>query len=366
MLFMEVDFNPNRKMNTQYINKSKKQINQIAKELKGDKYDINYYRILEYSKIILYQLPIKYKLISEEHIGEFYCDYVEKIPSFIEIYDKSKSNYTTFINTLIWKWTKYFSIRKKTYSTALFVKEQTYYYYKASSEDCFLESVDENQAFYIPKYYDTVSEDTPHYGKFTAYTAIENMANEQLNKDFNSIILSHNIITEPFNIGYMDRLYEKMGNKTIRKRILIFIMIFPDLIIDYYIAECSKLFSVNSELMLQLLSASRLLFIKASDHLNKERNKASKQMMRILELSAWKKIEKNYRKIEDLQEKIDRRKKSYKLALEEINRLNNKHISQRTLAKALNIKNGTISSSILYAKITLKECLELDNNGDYF
>lgn len=353
-------------MNTQNIAKNKKQINQIAKELKNKEYNINYYNILEYSKIILYQLPLKYKLISEENIGEFYCNYVEKLPPFIDIYDKSKSNYTTFISTIIWKWTKYFNISKKTCGTAQVIKEQTYYYYKACNEDCFIETIDETQAFYIPKYYDKVGEDIPIYGKFTAYTAIENMANEQLIKDFNSIVLSQHKLIEPFENDNMEKLYKKMNNKTIRKRILIFIMIFPDLIIDYYIVECSKLFSVNKELMLQLLSASRLLFIKASDHLNEERNKASKQMMRILELSAWKQIEKDYRKKKELQENINRRKKSYELALDEINRLNNKHISQRTLAKALKIKNGTISSSILYAKITLKECIDNDNNIDRF
>lgn len=343
-------------MNTKIIIKRKNQINTIARDYDNQISGIANQKLLEYSKISLYQIPLKYKLISEENIGEFYCDYVEKIPSFIKMYDKSKSNFTTFINTLIWKWTKYFNIRKKTNATAISVKEQTYYHYKACSEDCFLETVDESQSYYIPKYYDNVCEDVLTYGKFSEYNS-SNKENDQLIKDFNKILLSKSKISEPFGNEYIDKLYKKMDNKTIRKRILIYIMIFPDLIIDYYIEECSKLFSVNNELMLQLLSASRLLFLKSSDHLNKERSKASKQMMRILELSAWKQIEKSYLKKEELQQKIDRRTRSYKLALNEIERLNNKHISQRTLAKALNIKNGTISSSILYAKITLKECL---------
>ncbi len=344
-------------MNTNYISEKRKTINERARNLENNVHDDNYQLILDYSKVLLYQLPIKYKLISEENIGEFYCDYAERIGTFIDLYDKSMSNYSTFINTLIWKWTKYFNLRKKTSATTQFVKEQTYFCYKTASEDCYLESIDDSNSTCIPKYYDKICEDSPVYEKFKEFNQTEK--NAQLIRDFNEIIQApHTMIENAFDNDYINRLYIKMGNRTVRKRILIYLMIFPDLIIDYYILECSKLFSVNQELMLQLLSSSRLLFMKASDHLNAERNKASKQMMRILELSAWKQLEKSYRKKDEIQSKIERRKRSYEIALQEINRLNNKHISQRTLAKALNIKNGTISSSILYAKITLKECLE--------
>lgn len=343
------------------INKESKEMNEIAiKVSKDDKTSALYKKLLEYTFKMLYEIPLIYKLVDENKLSEFYCIYQEKMPPYINIYDPKKGTYYNFLRSVIWNMCHFYKLRNSKDALDTQIIENIYNTTQLKNDLFALEKIDESQFVLTQVYYDKVCESQPQYNKFSSYPTLANQRDEQLKDNFKKIInTKQTSLKIEFENKFFEKLYFKMNSRVTRRRILLYIMIFPDLILDYYTSECAKLFNVEEELIIELLSASRLCFTKVSDKIEFEKDRSAKLLMRILELKAMKNYEKSYNTIDELDRKIEKTTEYYNNALTNIEKLKNRHISQRTLGKALDIKSGTMASSINYSKKILKECCNL-------
>lgn len=334
------------------------QINTIASMfLQNGKTNEDYKKLLKYSNKMLYEIPLGYKIIEEKNMGEFYCLYQNKIPQYIAVFESQKGSYYNFMRSVIWNMAHYYKLRNNKNNLESHIKENLYNLAQVSSDTYAYEKIDDSQFLVTKVHYDRVCESTPEYNKFSEYPKLDSEKTLQLRRDFKFIVEAKQNKTLPkIDNIYFNNLYSKMNKKVTRRRILLYIMIFPDLVLDYYTKECSILFSVDEELIIELLSTSRLCFIKNTSKIEKEKDRSAKIMMRILELKEMRNYSNNYYKLDDIDKKIKKNTEYYNNALKKINELKNKHISQRTLGKILNIKAGTMASSITYSKKILKEC----------
>jgi hypothetical protein len=321
----------------------------------------NYEKLLDYSYRMLYEIPLRYKLIEERDLSEFYCIYQDKIPPYINIFDSTKGTYYNFLRSVIWNMSHFYKLRNSKDALETQIKENIYTSSQITNDSFAYEKVDDSQFILTRVHNDRVCESNLEYNKFSSYPQIDKQRNEQLQTDFQKIINTVRIDKKEmhFENDFFNNLYKRMDSKVTRRRILLYIMIFPDLILDYYTEECSKLFSVDEELIVELLSTSRLFFTNTIDKIESEKERSAKLMMRILELKAMKKYTKYYNNIDELDRKIEKTTDYYNTALANVEKLKNRHISQRTLGKALNIKSGTMASSINYSKKILKDCCNL-------
>lgn len=345
-------------MNIEFTKQQKDEVSRLGLIVSKKGRDCREYRELsKYLKIMLYSIPMKYKLIDEENLSDFYCMYEKKIDSYYTMFDEKKGPFFSFFTSIIWNWSYFYKLRlnKKTNDEA--IKQNIYHISQITEEDYSIEPIGDNQCLMSKVYYDRVCESSPEYNRFSSYPELDSLRNKQLKRDFNRIIKAkRSKINCEIDNPFFKKLYSQMDSKVIRRRILIYIMIFPDIILDNYTMECSQLFSVNEEIIIELLSTSRLLFTDVKDTIEEEKERSAKLMMRILELRSMKDYSTLYTKKEIIQDKIENTTRTYNHAIQHIAKLNNRHISQRTLAAALDIKSGTVASSILLTKRLLKEC----------
>ena len=340
------------------VEEESKRMNKIAILVSSNgKKDDHYKELLNYSYRMLYEIPLRYKLIDEGNLSEFYCIYQEKIPPYIGMFENSKGTYYNFLRSVIWNMSYFYKLRNSKNIIDSHIKESIYNSSQITNESYAYEKIDESQFIITKVHYDKVCESKPEYNKFSSYPELEKQREDQLRCDFKMIVeAKRKEELLQFENVFFQNLYGKMDNKVTRRRILLYIMIFPDLILDYYTEECSELFNVDEELIIELLSTSRLCFTKVIDKIESEKDRSAKLMMRIMELKAMKNYTKYYNNLDEIDRKINKTTEYYSNALSNIEKLKNRHISQRTLGKALDIKAGTMASSINYSKKILKEC----------
>lgn len=340
------------------IEEESKKMNQIAIIVSQKGKNNDYYNeLLDYTYRMLYEIPLRYRLIDEGNLSEFYCIYQDKLPPYIEIFNKDKGTFYNFLRSIIWNMSHFYNLRNSKTTFDEQIKENIYNISQLTNESYAFEKIDDSQFIMTKVHYDRVCESQPEYNKFSSYPQLDNQRTEQLRADFKIIVeTKRNKELLKFENTFFQNLYEKMDNKVTRRRILLYIMIFPDLILDYYTEECSKLFGVDEELIIELLSTSRLFFTNIIDKIESEKDRSAKLMMRILELKAMKNYTKFYDNLSEIDRKIEKTTEYYSKAISNIEKLKNRHISQRTLGKALDIKAGTMASSINYSKKILKEC----------
>lgn len=342
------------------IEEESKKINEIAiiVSISGKK-DNRYKELLDYTYRMLYEIPLKYKLIKECNLSEFYCIYQDKIPPYIDMFQSTKGSFYNFLRSVIWNMSHFYKLRNSKNTIESNIKENIYNSSQITNESYAYEKIDEAQFIITKVHYDRVCESTPEYDKFSSYPELDNQRKDQLRCDFKKIIEAESKEQIQLENIFFQNLYGKMSNKVTRRRILLYIMIFPDLILDYYTEECAQLFGVDEELIIELLSTSRLFFTNVIDKIESEKDRSAKLMMRIMELKAMKNYTKYYNNLDEIDRKIKKTTENYGRALSNIEKLKNRHISQRTLGKALDIKSGTMASSINYSKKILKECCSL-------
>jgi hypothetical protein len=131
----------------------------------------------------------------------------------------------------------------------------------------------------------------------------------------------------------------------------------PDAILENYVDEVAYIFSVNKLKIISLFSACRNLIKIKYERLEKYSQLNNKHYKNYL-INHYK-LSTDLYDLNQLKTSISWDKKAMIKNASKIRKTLNMHVSQRTLAKALDIKKGTVASSISAAKNILSKELKL-------
>lgn len=338
-------------------NKNLSKMAMIAK--KEGKNGKNYKKVMYFTKTLVYAIPKKYCILKEENIADFYLYFEPKIINYLCQFNIDVGDYYKYISTVIYRWASFYRIRcekqkvKDSYKLNVFCKY-------LNNEDTYYETIDQSSAYIVKKHYDRVEEESPIYKKFTAYNEIKKIEDNYLRKLFDEIMKNKSTRkNEELLPSTMKSLYQAMEKEKNRKHFLIFLLTIPNAILENYTKEVALLFDEKEEKIIEILTHVRLLCLNDGLKKNSERDKGTKYLMNLFSLNL--EINSNRKKIseDEINKKIAYNKRLYNQSLKKQKKINNKHVSQRKLAKALDIKSGTIASSILSAKALLNNCIEV-------
>ncbi len=307
-------------------------------------------------QFLLYYYPLINNLLQEQVISDFFLVSNLKIRNTIYNFDSSCSNnfkkyYLNFIKISV----KYYKLKVK----------HDYLYDNLNLEVV----INHSDAFEKEIIYDDSNQNSTTIATFK-YKFSENEARYMLSSERDSHFtdksfyeLFYEILdTEPngkinYAFSYLNPLKKKVSKKSTRRSILLLLLTMPDAVLDNFIDEVSYVFSTQKSQTIELFSACRKLQGEKYERFNKYSQLNNKHYKNYL-INHYKLTSQLYDE-EKLNTSIAWDKKAMINNADKLRKTLNMHVSQRTLAKALDIKKGTVASSISNAKSILNKSLEI-------
>jgi hypothetical protein len=312
--------------------------------------------LIQKCQFLLYYYPLFNNLLHEQVISDFFLVSNLKIRNTVYNFDSScsinfKKYYLNFIKISV----KYYKLKVK----------HDYLYDNLNLEvvinhsDAFEKEIiydDSNQcSTTIATFKYKFEEDEPKYilsnepeTNFTDKTFYE-LFYEVLNTETNNKI--------NYTYSYLNPLKKKVSKKSTRRSILLLLLTMPDAVLDNFIDEVSYVFSTDINKTIELFTSCRNLQSEKYERFNKYSQLNNKHYKNYL-INHYKLTSQLYDE-EKLNTSIAWDKKAMINNADKLRKTLNMHVSQRTLAKALDIKKGTVASSISSAKSILNQSLKL-------
>jgi len=342
---MEKEYN--KLINTDFLNECYK------KSAEEDFIGAETKRLINKCQLLLYYYPLVNNYLMEQNLSEFYIANYNKIRNTIYNYDKYneikfKSYYLNFIKISI----KYYNLKVR----------HDYLYDNLALEVIIKHSeVFEKELIYDEKSKDPITIATFKYKIDYEQTELQldnyekiNMSNEKPFSELYSLVLNFDDCEKTPNTKYpkLENLKTKINKHSTRRSLLLLLLTMPDAILDNYVNEVSYLFSAKKINIILLFSACRELQKDKYQRFEKYSQLNNKHYKNYL-LNHYK-LSSNLFDNDKLYTSISWDKKAMVNNANKIRQTLNIHVSQRTLAKALDIKKGTVASSISSAKTLLK------------
>ncbi len=320
------------------------------KAAKEDFFGENMHILIEKCKLCLYYYPLQLKLLKEDTISDFFIINQVKIRNTICNFNCSNIPFKTYYLNYIKICVKYYKLKiNHDYLYNNIILEVL-----VKNSDSFeKETIFEDNSKIpttIAKYkYKTVEEDQNFY--------IENISELNSNDNFqdlyNEIVYKKNDDQYCQKYQFLNELKNKLNKKSTRKNILLLLLTMPDAILDNYVEEVSYIFSIEEKKVITIFNFSSELLIAKKTRFEKYSNLNNKHYKNYL-LNNYKLTSQFYNK-SIIQTSINWDKKAMDKNAQKIRKTLNMHVSQRTLARELNINKGTVASSISAAKKLLSE-----------
>lgn len=347
---MEKEYN--KLINTDFLNECYK------KSAEEDFIGAETKRLINKCQLLLYYYPLVNNFLMEQNLSEFYIANYNKIRNTIYNYDKSnelkfKTYYLNFIKISI----KYYNLKVK----------HDYLYDNLALEVIIKHSeVFEKELIYEDKNKEPITIATFKYKFNNDQSEIQfdnsDTTNKAINKTFSelySLVLNFEDCEKTINKKYpkLDKLKNKINKHSTRRSVLLLLLTMPDAILENYVNEVSYLFSAKRINIVLLFSACRELQKDKYQRFEKYSQLNNKHYKNYL-LNHYK-LSSNLFDNDKLYTSISWDKKAMVNNANKIRQTLNLHVSQRTLAKELDIKKGTVASSISNAKSILNKIAEI-------
>ena len=307
--------------------------------------------LVEKCKLCLYYYPLEIKAINEEEISDFYISHQNKIRNAICNYKCISMSFKTYYLNYIKICLKYYKL-KSNHDTIynniileILVKNTDSFQKETTFED------DENKPHTIATFkYKTVEEsEQNYYGRINIKDFENNLTFKEL---YTKLINQKNIISLDSKLNYLNGIKQYLSKKSTRKNLLLLFLTMPDSILDNYIDEIAYLYSVEKMNIIQLFSYASNLLLDKKKQYERFCNLNNKHYRNYL-INNYK-LSSNLFNTNQLEASINWDKNAMDKNANKIRKTLNKHVSQRTLSRELNINKGTVASSISAAKRLLK------------
>lgn len=307
--------------------------------------------LIEKCKLCLYYYPLELNSINEEKISDFFISHQNKIRNAIINYDCKSMSFKAYFFNYIKICLKYYKL-KLNHDTVydnmileVLVKNTDSFEKETTFEE------EENKPHTVATFkYKTVDEaEQNYYGRINSNDFKKGFSFEKL---YNSVLNEKNIISDDSEFSYLNNIKENLSKKATRKNILLLFLTMPDSILDNYIDETTYLFSTNKDTIIQLFTYASNLLVDKKKQYEKFSNLNNKHYKNYL-INNYK-LSSNLFNNNQLKASIDWDKNAMDKNADKIRKTLNKHVSQRTLSRELNINKGTVASSISAAKRLLQ------------
>ncbi|NCD06466.1 MAG: hypothetical protein EOL97_10125 [Spirochaetia bacterium] len=310
-------------------------------------------RLINKCQLLLYYYPLVNNYLMEQNLSEFYIANYNKIRNTIYNYDKSnelkfKTYFLNFIKISI----KYYNLKVR----------HDYLYDNLALEVIIKHSeVFEKELIYEDKNKEPITIATFKYKFNDDQSEIQfdnsddtNNSNGKTLSELYYLVLNFEDSEKINNTKYpkLDNLKTKINKHSTRRSVLLLLLTMPDAILENYVNEVSYLFSAKKINIILLFSSCRELQKEKYQRFEKYSQLNNKHYKNYL-LNHYK-LSSNLFDKDKLYTSISWDKKAMVNNANKIRQTLNIHVSQRTLAKALDIKKGTVASSISSAKSLLK------------
>lgn len=313
--------------------------------------------LIEKCQLILYYYPFKNKLINEQNVSDFYLTSCPKIRNTIYNFntnysDNFKKYYLNFIKISI----RYYKMKlRHDYLFDNLNLEVAVRHSDTFEKEVFYDSTTDNPITIANFKYKLEENEQLYYYK---HLDINNIYLDKTLVDlFNEIleIKNDNITNNTFS--HLNLLKKRIEKKSTRRSVLLLLLTMPDAILENYVEEVSYVYSTDRLMIIALFSTCRKLQSEKYERFDKYTQLNNKHYKNYL-INNYK-LTSNLYNTNKLNTSIAWDKKAMLNNADKIRKTLNMHVSQRTLAKALDIKKGTVASSISMAKSVLNQTIEL-------
>jgi len=313
--------------------------------------------LVENCQFLLYYYPLKNNLITEQTLSDFYLTTYLKIRNTIYNFDSAcskdfKSYFLNFIRISI----KYFKLKiRHDYLYDNLMLEVVVKHSEVFEKEVIYEDKSQNPITIANLKYKIAQEEQQYY--------CNNIDCRNLSTDktflqlFNETLININLKVNDPNFKHLDCLRAKIERKSTKRSILLLLLTMPDAILENFINEVAYIYSADKLSIINLFSVCRELQKEKIERYEKYSQLNNKHYKNYL--INYYKLKSNLFNKDQLNTSISWDKKAMINNAKKIRKTLNMHVSQRTLAKALDIKKGTVASSISAAKSLLNQSLKL-------
>ncbi|MGD1821478.1 MAG: hypothetical protein ACPKM0_01800 [Pleomorphochaeta sp.] len=305
------------------------------------------HQLIEKCKLCLYFYPLQIKAINEDRISDFFIINQKKIRNTVYNYNCKKISFKDYFLNYIRICIKYYKLKEN--HDALYNNIMLEVLVKNTDsfekETIYEENTNKPKTIATLKYKVVEEEQKKYFEKLDSQDFITNKTFLDL---YQEIIETENKVDDIPKYKNINQIKNFLSKKSTRKNILLLFLTMPDAILENYINEVSYLFSVEKITIINLFTFASELLVSKKLKYEKYSNLNNKHYKNYL-INNYK-LTSNFYDPNQLQISINWDKKAMDNNAEKIRKTLNMHVSQRTLAKELNINKGTVASSISAAK----------------
>ena len=313
---------------------------------------INTRKLVNQCKLLLYWYPVDMNLLTEEEISDFYISTQTSVRNAIYNYNCKNLSFKIYYLNYIKIIVKYYKL--KTNHDFIFnnlILEAIVNHSDTFEKETIYDDEQTNPVTIAKFKYKVVSEENSEYFEYLSHYKFDD--SKSLKELFNNVINNVVSLEKEIKFLHIEKYREKMNKKSTRKNILLFLLTMPDAILENYVEEVSYLFSVKTETIVSLFSSCSELLQSKYKRYNKYTQLNNKHYKNYL-ISNYKLSSKIFEDSQ-VETSLNWNKKAMINNAQKIRKTLNMHVSQRTLAKELDINKGTVASSISAAKKLLQK-----------